>query len=313
MSTGEDDRPTPPRWSWSELILLFLFGAIAPALVYEGLLRAGFFHALYGPEAVEAAAKSNVERMRLYLWALALAWPVQIGGVLALLWSVCRATPDEAGLHARDLGRQVWLALRWAIGLIPAVYVVQVLAVGAMKGLGVPVVQHDFTKLAAEGLTPAEWALLAFAAVIVAPVWEELFFRGLVQRWVIGTGREAEAIALGVALFAAVAARVGDLWTAADGRAVFLATLPALCVLVLIGVWWLLPRKRGPLPGLFATAVLFAFIHTAAWPSPIPLLLLALGLGYLAHETKGIVGAIVLHAVFNAVAFVLLMVLTLRG
>jgi len=60
---------------------------------------------------------------------------------------------------------------------------------------------------------------------------------------------------------------------------------------------------------IYATALLFAAVHSSVWPSPIPLFFLALGLGFLAYRTQSLVAPMVLHGLFNgvAVAYMLLM------
>ena len=52
-----------------------------------------------------------------------------------------------------------------------------------------------------------------------------------------------------------------------------------------------------------ATALLFACVH-GAWPSPVPLFFLALGLGLLAEKTDSLVGPMTAHCLFNGVACV---------
>ena len=47
-------------------------------------------------------------------------------------------------------------------------------------------------------------------------------------------------------------------------------------------------------------------MHSFAWPSPVALFVLALGLGWLAHRTRSLAGPIVLHGLFNAVSCMLL-------
>lgn len=92
----------------------------------------------------------------------------------------------------------------------------------------------------------------------------------------------------------------------------YLADLaPALFVLalgpvVLYGPWllrrWIPDREAAC--GLLGTAVLFAAMHSSVWPSPVPLFVLALALGWLAYRTQSLVAPLVLHALFNAVACV---------
>jgi CNT family concentrative nucleoside transporter len=46
---------------------------------------------------------------------------------------------------------------------------------------------------------------------------------------------------------------------------------------------------------VYASAALFAVVHSAIWPSPIPLFLLGLGLGWLAVRTRGVLAPAIVH------------------
>lgn len=59
----------------------------------------------------------------------------------------------------------------------------------------------------------------------------------------------------------------------------------------------------GPICG---SSLLFAAFHSGVWPSPIPLFLLALALGWLAYRTHSLVGPIVAHVLFNGVASIVM-------
>jgi membrane protease YdiL (CAAX protease family) len=60
------------------------------------------------------------------------------------------------------------------------------------------------------------------------------------------------------------------------------------------------------LAGIWSASLLFAVFHTAVWPSPVPLLGLALVLGGVAYRTQSLVPSIVLHSAFNTVAIIML-------
>ncbi|MGL4555284.1 MAG: CPBP family glutamic-type intramembrane protease [Gemmataceae bacterium] len=280
----EEDRR--PAWSWPELVACFLLGMLMPALAFQLLHSAGFYAAVYGPERVAELKPQSPDQTRFLLWAQAAAFPLQIAGVLALLAYTSGAKAADVGLPGKRLGRQTVTALAVAAALIPAVYGVSALKLAAANRLGVPQTEHHFTRLGQAGLGPGEWALLVFVAVVVAPVWEELFFRGLVQPAVIAEGREGQLAALMIAVA----------WAAAAGWVPAGAALAASLACVLLPGGW---------RGVYAVAVLFAAVHSAAWPSPIPLLPLGAGLGWLARG--GLLGPIVLHALFNAVACALLL------
>jgi membrane protease YdiL (CAAX protease family) len=81
--------------------------------------------------------------------------------------------------------------------------------------------------------------------------------------------------------------------------------------MLLVPCYLLVPQLvRSWIPGtadaraLFGTALLFAMRHANVWPTPIPLFVLALGLGYIAYRTRSLVPSILWHSLFNAVNFV---------
>ena len=55
---------------------------------------------------------------------------------------------------------------------------------------------------------------------------------------------------------------------------------------------------------IVGSAALFACVHSNVWPTPIPLALLGVALGWLAVRTQSVAGPIVVHMLFNTVAFV---------
>ena len=60
--------------------------------------------------------------------------------------------------------------------------------------------------------------------------------------------------------------------------------------------------------GIFAASVLFGWMHVRVWPSPIALTVLGVGLGWLAWRTRSLAAPMTLHAAFNAIAVVVLLV-----
>jgi membrane protease YdiL (CAAX protease family) len=82
---------------------------------------------------------------------------------------------------------------------------------------------------------------------------------------------------------------------------------PAFFVLVMAPIVVILQQScRTPVPaGVLGTSLLFAAAHSSVWPSPVPLLVLGLGLGWLAQRTGSLVAPILVHALFNGVGCVL--------
>ena len=67
-------------------------------------------------------------------------------------------------------------------------------------------------------------------------------------------------------------------------------------------------REIGVWPAIVTSSLLFSVMHLDAWPAPIPLFVLSLFLGYLAYRTTSLVAPIVLHATFNGVSMLILLV-----
>jgi membrane protease YdiL (CAAX protease family) len=192
-------------------------------------------------------------------------------------------------------------------------------------------------------MLPVEWALLLFAAVVAAPLTEELLFRGVLLGWL----RRASAI--GHVVVAATALMASILLSAPDASGDF--KWEALLVVGLLVPPYLIPvlvacRHSGTLdlpsptagranldddsvtilkthvPDLgcvaprrrfweayapiYGSSLLFAAFHASVWVSVFPLFVLALGLGWLAYRTGSLVGPITVHALFNAVACLVL-------
>jgi membrane protease YdiL (CAAX protease family) len=213
-------------------------------------------------------------------------------------------------LTTRRLGANLLRGLAAAAILVPAAYGIQALLVLLYHHLGIDVLQeHPFTDLGKQSLYPLEWLLLVLAATVVAGVWEELLFRGLIQPWAM-TRPHGGRVALCVALLMALVVRSEGIRAALDqrnGSALLVELVPALVVLALVPVFIFLEQHGRPAAGLFASAVLFAWVHASVWPSPIPLLVLALGLGWLAVRTGSLAGPILVHALFNGVACLILL------
>src|SRR5262249_55241457 len=142
-----------------------------------------------------------------------------------------------------------------------------------------------------ESALPAELVLIVVAAVVVAPVLEELLFRGVTQRWAARRpwgGLATMAGALLVSLFfslermgRALKPSAGPLEVPALLQA-FATFAPSLFVLAMFpGFLWVCRKARTPFgPALYGTSLFFATMHSSVWPSPVALFVLALGLGW---------------------------------
>jgi membrane protease YdiL (CAAX protease family) len=153
--------------------------------------------------------------------------------------------------------------------------------------------------------------LLALGVMVSAPLWEELLFRGLLPtlaRKLRGSGSHSMMV---LAFAAALLLR----WESINKvlhegfLPLLLAALPPLFVLAMVPLYAVVCQfsrtENGPV--VFATALLFGAVHSSVWPTPIALFILALGLGWLAVWTRSLVASVVVHALFNAVSYALLL------
>jgi membrane protease YdiL (CAAX protease family) len=127
---------------------------------------------------------------------------------------------------------------------------------------------------------PVDWVMLLASAVLAAPLVEELLFRGALLPYLVGHPQRS-SVAMGAVILYGIPFGVGP-----TVLAVVLALgLPLLSTPVMRAIW--------------ASAAAFAVMHGNVWPTPVPLFLLALGLGLAARISGGLLAAIVIHALFN--------------
>jgi membrane protease YdiL (CAAX protease family) len=323
----------PARRTPNGAVVLGAFAVfvVTGAVVQSVLAGSGFFRWVYGPGfPVELPPEPTpVERAAAtvrYLWAATFAFPIQAGLIVGLTAAFGRNPVTGRG-WARNVvaGYLTWLLLT------PAAFVVFVLANLAHSGLtGQPPDKHPLTVLG-ESAGTREWALFVLQTVVLAPVLEELVFRGLLLPW-LATQRPADPEApltipparrpLAVLLVAAGIAAIGHLgdlqhaWAAGDRGGVIAHLVPGLFFLALVPLDFvpfrrlrrhLRLRSRQAVRAVLASAALFAAFHAHVWPSPVPLVVLAVGLGYLYLRTSSLVGPVVVHAMFNAVSAIYLL------
>ncbi|MFO0926741.1 MAG: CPBP family intramembrane glutamic endopeptidase [Gemmataceae bacterium] len=313
--TQEDERAVP--WGGVELVAVVFLSFLVQSCLFQLFLRAGWFEQMYGAEMVAAALAPTDHAGHLASYRLAL-WPGFFGTLAQIVLTVAvmqvgpRATFAQMGLTLRHAGRHAIAGLVFAVVFAPGAYAIQAVVLWLTGVLGGKAEDHPFTALGQEGLVPLEWALLIGAAVLLAPLWEELVYRGLIQPWVLDRQPDGGPAVLAVAGVWTLAMRADALGAAAGQgtRDVLVELIPIAALLALVPVYLVLARRGLVLAGLFASAVLFAWIHARVWPSPLPLLWLAIGLGWLRYRTGGLVASVVLHAAFNAIAVVTMLLVS---
>ncbi len=304
-------------WNVSHVLLVYFVCVQGiPVLCFLLFNQLGLMQHIYG-----TPTDPDTQRARQILWVTALALPLQVSGLLALLRQTSDALPWQLGWTTQRLGQNLVLGyIFWVVAMLPILLVnglVERLLRSLLDAKSEP---HPIQKLLQGSPTTADWIMAIITAVVAAAVMEELFYRGVLQGWLTGSRYRSDLV-IAFSWVIAVLYRGKGIQEAlvpwlqgppAKWRWSILLGVdfqPALFVLLLVPIYLAVRRlARTPVgPGIFASALLFAIMHASVWPSPVALLLLGLLLGFLAYRTQSLVGPMVFHALVNTVAIVALL------
>ena len=121
---------------------------------------------------------------------------------------------------------------------------------------------------------------------------EEYFFRVLIQGWL---AKVADRVAQSQATTVATTAEITGMEQTWDET-----SAPKVTTTVTADA----PLRRLPLWPVVVSSALFALAHLGHGPAPVPLFVLAMGLGYIYHRTQRILPCIVVHFLVNAFSLV---------
>jgi membrane protease YdiL (CAAX protease family) len=161
------------RWTGADVVLTIVMMELARMAVAVVLQKIGIQGWIYG---VETASDSS--RMRMSLWSGLLFLPLFLALAFAGLRSLSGTYPADLGLSPSRWRANLLLGY---VGFVLATPVV--LLVNTLLSLGHVVKEHPFEDLARTGMSPVEWCLMFFSAMVMAPLIEELLFRGLLLGW----------------------------------------------------------------------------------------------------------------------------------
>ena len=185
---------------------------------------------------------------------------------------------------------------------------------------------HPLAKAMMDNLTPAMVVILAVAGVVLAPLAEELMFRGVLLGWltrvVLGSKPRVEPRFLDEqSAFSVVEVEAQpELFTGPiefeenhDPFNVYSAPFASIAPPPQLDDTYPeiadFPRRAFTLSlANVAVSLLFAGMHYKVWPTPIPIFFLSLGLGFLYQRTGGLIAPVALHMTFNGISTLLLFV-----
>lgn len=271
----EPRQPVP--WGLFDLLLAFL------ALVLFWGLAVVFLRGFLGVDVNLQSHEMQPETHAIVILASSLATLVTAVVSLFLVRFRTGANWIDLGLDHRTFLADIKLGVVAFVMLAPPVYGIQAFLVRWFPS------QHPLINLLTEHAGPLIYLVTGLSAVLVAPVVEEYLFRVLLQGWLerAFTTREPLHDLL-----------LGDVASAGN-----------------TAVYSEQPRKptgktsaRPSWLAIGVSAILFAALHASHGPDPIPLFVLALGLGYLYQRTHRILPGIVVHFLLNSVTLAALFV-----
>ncbi len=272
-------RPAP--WGLIDLALAALL-LMAFQMVSVFVLRHG-----YGIDPTRGWEHLASRELALVTLAEPVANLAAIVTALAVIGLRTRAGCRDFGISLRHVPQDLWLGLAAFVMLAPPVYAIQRLLVVWFP------YRHPLISMLEQHPETLVQAAVFFSAVVAAPIVEEFFYRVLWQGWLQDVLPRRERFQQLV--FGSPAPPVQSPGTGPSpaGMNEAGATQP--------------PSPAAEALAIVACSTLFAAMHVSHGPAPIPLFVLALGLGYLYARTGRVLPCIVVHVLLNGCSLAVLL------
>jgi membrane protease YdiL (CAAX protease family) len=250
---------------------------------------------------IEHVAKASFTRLRWSIWLM-----LGINAFLILVMLFQRAQVKASGYppwtaFGRPRAAMMMGYLGWLVVTLPVFAIFILVQMPWFTDVLGPSRTHpvaDLLRLA------TRWDLVATSLLVLinAPIFEELLLRGVLQPLMVRRPLVADTLmllAIGVAVVNSVGPESGPR-TFSWGALLFVVTAgPGYLLFESLTDRWF--HHAGAARAVYASSILFAAMHAAVWPSPIPLFFLSLALGFVAYRTQSLVAPMTLHALFNGV------------
>jgi Type II CAAX prenyl endopeptidase Rce1-like len=175
---------------------------------------------------------------------------------------------------------------------------------------------HPLFKMVRDELSPGVPQLAILLAVIIAPLCEEVLFRGIIQTWVVSRfnrlGLEsapAPAERSAIAEFQALpevslSHAQADAPEAATDQCRNSVGTPSEPPPDAPSAP--LERRPSSLAAIITISLIFAALHWPQWPAPISIFVLSVTIGYIYQRTGSLIAAVCMHAMFNGLSTLIL-------
>jgi len=235
---------------------------------------------------------------------------VSNGLLLVLVPAFVRLTSGaglaDLGLYRQEWPRQMGIGVRAAMLMTPPVWAIQFLTVHIWRYQAHPVEQ-----MVLEKLTVGMAILAVLSTMVLAPWIEELLFRGIFQRWL---GRLVEDRSLPTTTIQEKG-RFGPLEPENESSFLNSKAAPTESTPIDPGSEILAssyqpaeqPSSRFSSLPILLTSFFFAAMHLSQWPAPVAIFLLSMALGTVYERSGSLLAAITMHATFNGVNTLLLL------
>jgi len=273
-------RPAP--WGLLDLLLATLL------LMTFQLLNAFVLTQELGIDPARGWDKLPLSDLALVLFCEPAVNLAAIAIALAAIGLRTKARRPDFGMSLRHLRQDLWLGTVAFVMLAPPVYGLQ-----RVLTIWFPY-DHPLISVLQKHPQPILHAAVFFSAVIAAPIVEEFFYRVLWQGWLQTVAeRWNDFFQLVLGNTAAPVPVAGDAAVSGDSN----GAAPSA-----------IPTRSSEVFAILASSALFASMHISQGAAPIPLFVLAVGLGYVYARTGRVLPCIVVHVMLNACSLAMLWV-----
>lgn len=268
------------------LFLLFLIVSFFPVLL------SGMLYPL--AERLVGDHGDVVGKLRMAGWARLLALPLLLP-IFSWVTNLIRMN--------NNLSSSMPSSIVMSLAITPVILLTAYSLMAIFQKLGSsPGQEHPLVQLFRSG-QKSDVLLVLGLVLVMAPITEEVIFRGLFQQWII-SAFHGPVLGWLMSLFLVVSQLIGS--NRPDSPVSLLWSQVAVFMIlgaVAIGLGSIQSRKTA---SIMSGAMVFAAVHSFAWPSPAGLLPLAWGLGWLREMTGRIWPCVIVHALFNCAGTMLI-------
>ena len=312
-----------PRWGvWSVLLIVLLYVVVGFSLTHGYALATHRGPGQQMPAPIVKNDQPNVEAekphdakateptfaMTEMMFVNSVAQVIMLVLVPPVLRCISGARLHDLGLSWSGWWRQAAIGFVAMLITTPIVYLVQFGAISIWRPNS-----HPLEKMLREQFSVDVGYLALVAGVILAPMLEEMTFRGVLQGWLTKwiSRRQQLVEPLDIRLEPA-SSEVPD--NSPTLSAEYWETLDRADDLLGDSA----PKKWPDSPGavvkaIIITSLFFAAVHSAQWPAPIPIFVLSLVLGTVYYRTGSLIASICLHGAFNGLSTLVMFAVLLAG